>query len=160
MTDIERGWLAGIIDGEGTICCQWVTAGGHQYLHPRITVYNNNPQIVETARRLFEEITEYPLPRTVQNKNGGYSISVTRRKDLIKVLDWVLPDLIGKSEQAQALLEHFRERIRKPNDRPARRNADEKFFAKMQGINARFSLFAYRRMLKEMEEKNASVRAV
>lgn len=48
MNDIEKGWLAGIMDGEGTIT---LTKGG-LYRHPMISVASCTPEILNEVKRL------------------------------------------------------------------------------------------------------------
>jgi hypothetical protein len=50
-TDAELGWLAGIIDGEGTVS---LSHGGNRNPHLRISIYNGSPAILDKCRAVLD----------------------------------------------------------------------------------------------------------
>lgn len=96
MTRAERGWLAGIIDGEGSIFarmkCRKATL--------TISIANNHPRILERCRSLIEELTGM-APRVVQPGDAHCRyIQCSGVEDVRKILQCVLPHLVGKRDQA------------------------------------------------------------
>lgn len=146
MTRAQRGWLAGIIDGEGSVFARM--KGNVAQITVSIT--NSHPRILETARRYIEEITGY-LPKI----NGPYVrcsyVQISGVEQVRKVLQCVLPDLVGKKEQAVIALDYLKDRPLIPGQRirAEERARHEKICRQIQSLNKRYS--SKRRVVSSVE---------
>lgn len=52
MTDLERGWLAGIIEGEGY--CKWKPGGGSSQGQAKLTIQMTDRDVMERVANLLE----------------------------------------------------------------------------------------------------------
>ena len=52
VTDKDLGWLAGLFDGEGSICLQ--RAGKYKY--PRIDIVNTERKLLEKAQAILDQL--------------------------------------------------------------------------------------------------------
>ena len=111
-TDTDIAWLAGIVDGEGTIGVHRSNAKAykHPYLRPALQIANTDLRILEKARSVLTAITGNPHNLVVTNKGGdgckrGYRIKVSTQHELMLVLPLLLPHLAGKAEQASIALD-------------------------------------------------------
>jgi len=126
VTRAERGWLAGILDGEGSIAV-WFSKrpnSKREHFHRQIVIYNTDPRIIHKARDLVEQITGLGTMRTyavgMSHYPGAFdrhSVHVTQPSHIIKVCRTLIPDLVGKKDQAILMAQHLEWRagmIRKP----------------------------------------------
>jgi len=111
-TDTDIAWLAGIVDGEGTISVHRSNAKRykHPYLVPVLQIANTDLRILEKARSVLTAITGNPHNLIVSNKGGngckrGYRIKVGTQHELVLVLPLLMPFLQGKAEQASITLD-------------------------------------------------------
>ena len=113
------GWLAGIIDGEGTIGITRSNAKAykHPYLKPTFHISNTNTKILDKAEMIIRKIHPFTkvhitvTNRNVERQKTGYRLSVDSQKDMIKILPVIIPYLIAKKEQATLLLDFCTRRV-------------------------------------------------
>lgn len=113
ILESELGYLAGIIDGEGTITLE--RSGkrrlcGVMGLVPKVVVANSNEAIVNYVIMLFKKIGITPYIKTqIAGKYGRhkkmYWIIFHGLTRTTKALTILLPYLVGKLAQAQLVLE-------------------------------------------------------
>jgi hypothetical protein len=109
MSETERAWLAGVIDGEGSIFLSLVVdrayRRGFLYL-PQFIVSNSNRQFLIRIAEIIGEGTVH------RNKKGGNGVR-TRWEYLATagvlriVLPQIIPYMIVKREHAKKMLEYF-----------------------------------------------------
>jgi hypothetical protein len=97
------GWLAGFIDGEGSIGLYKVKYG----YSPRVTVANTSTEalnkVVEITRLLNIGITGSDA--TMKNSTmRTVKLSISKRADIQTLLDAVRPFLAGKANEADIML--------------------------------------------------------
>ncbi|MFA6385939.1 MAG: hypothetical protein WCW29_04310 [Candidatus Paceibacterota bacterium] len=118
ISDIEKSWLAGILDGEGSIgISRLMSHRKNPTLTPRISIGNTNMKIINHVREILEKI---PITmfiekcQKVENKNWKQAsvIQISHIIGVKKLLDVVTPFLIGKREQAEILLSFVNSRIK------------------------------------------------
>jgi hypothetical protein len=123
VREVELAWLAGIIDGEGTITLERSgkrRLSGVMGLAPKIIIANSDQVIIQRVVNLMQLIGANPH---IKSQEAGYarpmadgSRTVTRRKTMYwvvvsglakskRVLVPILPHLIGKSAQARIILD-------------------------------------------------------
>jgi len=106
MNNIDKiGWLAGIVDGEGTITITRQNRFTWFSYRPEIHITNTNFQILKTAKQLFEKISGRKVRIFSTNlKRNVYRIRLQDTQGCLKMLEVLMPHLIGKKNQAVVLL--------------------------------------------------------
>ena len=107
MSPTESAWLAGMIDGEGTIC---LTAGGRggKYAQLILAVYNNHKPTVEWCQKLAGtgSVSMKPMRGRL---NPSYQWRVTSQRAVIGVLRQSVPFMVTKKDKAVALLDSWQD---------------------------------------------------
>jgi hypothetical protein len=103
----DMAWLAGILDGEGTMHLG-LEIGSHGYLRPYaiVSVVNSNPYIIQRVSQIWERINvkfSYNLQKR-KPRRDYLTIKTTGLGSAQKVLVATLPYLSAKREQALCLL--------------------------------------------------------
>ena len=110
LTVAEAAWIAGFIDGEGTIAI-YHRLGKHEHgFHPRVSVANTDMRAIN---RLVELIgAGY---RTTRDRNPrhkiGHQWQTTNMAVIRALLAAIRPHLILKGEQADLVLEYIEARL-------------------------------------------------
>lgn len=97
FTDVEAAYLAGIIDGEGSI---YYRSG-----RPGISVYNNDKRVMDWLKRHIG--ANYTATDT-RGRNPGYTWQSTAARDVYFILNRVLPFLVIKQDRAISAIDHLR----------------------------------------------------
>lgn len=66
ISDAEVGWLAGLLEGEGSFLMDRCHVGGREYRYPKIVVSMTDRDVIEHAARLLGDNKVYPLPPSKQ----------------------------------------------------------------------------------------------
>lgn len=119
VTETDRAWLAGIVDGEG--CISLFTnqeRDGSTKLKPVVNFVNTDMGIVNKALSILEQgnVTPYIVKRVHKNTKHRDCIEVktTSQIQIKKWLELVLPYLFGiKKQKAEILLRFINRRIEK-----------------------------------------------
>lgn len=119
VTPTEIAWLAGIIDGEGTI--------GFYRINPKngsgrrsascmvsLRISNSDPRIVQECQRVMVCLTKrtsIPISTHAHpQRRLEYKISLNKQADIASLLQSVLQYLVGKKDQAMLLIKILTER--------------------------------------------------
>ena len=119
----ELGWLAGIVDGEGTIGLYRQHKGVNYRFAVTLIIPSTDPAIILKARRILWEIVEDDTVRVMNVKarlahhKPQWRINVTTRLGLYKVLDAILPYLSGKAPKAELVKQWCQQRLLAPRGR-------------------------------------------
>lgn len=125
-TDIELGWLAGIIDGEGWIGMSIETEHWHRVgkqtrqksIKVEIKVVNTDPAIVERTAAIMRKLGVNPYLRhgnRTQVKNPVYEVSIKRMAPVQRLLLVVRDHLVGtKQQRADLMLRFIQLRLENP----------------------------------------------
>ncbi len=115
MSDFELGWFAGIIDGEGTICCSLyrrpkaVASKSIGMPCPSISVQNTSKPMIEQLASLCEKSginykinppRFHPMSTMIVHR-----ITINRKSDISALLTMIRPLLIAKLAQAKLVIE-------------------------------------------------------
>lgn len=100
---MRLGWLAGIIDGEGTIA-HYKTAQGH-YVNG-VVIVNTDVEIIKEIELIYKAYGIYyskNIRKLYDNEIAKsrlpcYEVVVRRKRDTLKILELVAPLLIGKKK--------------------------------------------------------------
>lgn len=115
-TEAELGWLAGIIDGEGTITIQRrMRKNKYPEYEPRICITNTDTDIIFKCDELFRKLGISPYHQVPNdgkhNKLPIYEIRITRLAYIKILLDYMVSYLVGKKSQAKLVLQHVNSRL-------------------------------------------------
>lgn len=111
MTEIEIGWCAGIIDGEG--CITLCKDGKKQSIRSEVTVNMTHEATVRRLHGLFRHGTVYFCPNTKAKYKPTWRWRVCNLQAVAIVMQ-LQPYLFTKNEQAKLLIE-FAEKCWLPN---------------------------------------------
>lgn len=123
-TDIEIGWLCGLIDGEGTISLRWTAQKGKRYLVPFLQIANSD---VATLDQCVEILHAFGVGHNVRwidpsssrlTKRTYWTILVVGMKRLTALLPRIMPYLVTKREQSHLVWDFIRERMSKNMQEP------------------------------------------
>lgn len=105
----DLGWLAGIIDGEGSINLSILRRNGQ--IIPFLEIGNTNVPTAQKATRIMKTLTEKSIRCYPKNSQMGYrpcwKVQATSHAAIKSVLQAVLPDLEGKRPQAELMLRYL-----------------------------------------------------
>lgn len=110
MSEMERAWLAGVIDGEGAILLAKALGLAYRrgfFYRPEIEITNSNRPILV---RIAEVIGEGTVHRNKKGDAGHKTrwAYIASAGVLRSILPQILPYLIVKREVAKQMLEYFR----------------------------------------------------
>lgn len=108
LTERQIGYLAAMVDGEGCFSLGRNKRTNNKSYSPNVSVCNTNTVIL----RFCQEITGIGIvePTSPQERNwkARYRWRILA-DDIVDFLTVIQPSLIGKWEQAELILEYFRE---------------------------------------------------
>jgi Homing endonuclease. len=107
-SEIEKAYLAGLIDGEGSITF-W-NVKGHRY--PRISISNSDWGIIERIRKLFKS---EGIHLSISRKGKQYECRITKLTDVYRTIIAIEPYIASsekkkRSEFAKKFIEEYYER--------------------------------------------------
>lgn len=113
-TEVQIGWLAGIIDGEGCICGHWTnrgkySTGGSVSVEVRVDA-TSLAMIMKIASICTDLGVAFALegPRMAKlSKRPAHRISVRRRADVVRLLSILREHLVVKQQEADATIEFY-----------------------------------------------------
>jgi len=98
VSDLELGYVAGMLDGEGAIYLQKAQQQGKgSWIQPIVDISNNDQNALEYIRNLYGGSIN-----TVNSR--GHHLRLWRNNEIKKLLDDVCPYLIVKKEEAKIML--------------------------------------------------------
>lgn len=110
MDDVAIGYLAGVIDGEGSITLNHlVRANGTHKIMARIDITNTSMRLLKQCAETIEDITQRPCTIRLTDGRGNrpvFRISIQDRESVNRLLDCLGHLLIAKGEQA-AIIKRF-----------------------------------------------------
>lgn len=143
-TAIELAWLAGILDGEGSIglakCAAPKSSTGY-IITPSIQVSNRDKKIIAEVSRIFELIEakgSYCTHTRFENDKWAdeFIIHDSKHMDIIKILEAVKQYLISKTAQADIVLAYCKSRLGKHQKRTV--DSKGKFVKTYDGSELKF----------------------
>jgi hypothetical protein len=112
----QLGYLAGIIDGEGTIGCYFYHDRGNQSPRYGIWIVNSDKRILDRCKATIHEIglenvflgqRNYKQTNFKKTPSKMWYIQISRKADVKTLLEAITPHLTSKQEQAQLILNFF-----------------------------------------------------
>ena len=113
LTEIQRGYLAGFLDGEGGIQITMNRRPDREYttaLHPTVYFCNTHKGSIYSLQEWLEggSITRR---REVGNHKDSYVLSVSGVRSINALLQFLLPCMIIKANQARVMIRYCRSRL-------------------------------------------------
>ncbi len=109
-TETECAWLAGFLDGEGTISLN--VEGRVRAVRTRVSVTNTNLPNIGRCRVLLRALLGHdvrPRPYRTTDRRPAFVLSVDSHHDIRIALRALYPWLVGKEPQAKLMLEYLEE---------------------------------------------------
>jgi len=106
----DLGWLAGILDGEGSIILGMQSRkDGERQVYHRICFYNTDDSIINKVVKILDdnEIKCYVSERDNYGglgKRKGFTVTISSYESAVKLLELVKNDLTAKKDRAEILL--------------------------------------------------------
>lgn len=131
--DIDKGWLAGIIDGEGSVVMERTSDTKQKWRHPRIYVASNDREILEKCRQIVGA-------GSISKKNNteskqSWSWTVGGGIQVLNILQEIEPYLTcpKKKRRASYLIEQYHKHTLRngsytEKERVAKKEFEENFF--------------------------------
>jgi len=106
VTEIEKAWLAGIIDGEGSIRIDYPRTKGSA--SPRIIVTNNDWAIIEKVVDICQRIGVNPhVAQRKGRRSSTKDVQILNMTKLLTILPAIMPYLTGQKNIQAVLLYRF-----------------------------------------------------
>jgi len=116
MQEVEMAYLAGLIDGEGTITLERSgnrRLNGMMGLSPKVIVTDTDRAIVDATMTIMRRLGVNPYVKVqspAKRKKACFWVTVSGLSKCKKVLEAVKPYLVGKLAQAQLVLDFVESR--------------------------------------------------
>jgi hypothetical protein len=111
LTDFQKGYLAGMIDGEGTVSIHWITIKGKKRPIPIVQISNTNKAVLEKIKE-FTGIghinTSYKYNAYNPRVKPCYKWIVRNKIEIFQFLTQIKDLLIIKKPQAELLVKYLK----------------------------------------------------
>lgn len=144
----DLAWLAGIVDGEGTVGLSRTNSKSLPvpYLRPHFQIANTDLRILNHAADIVCAVTGKRVSKFVVTNKGiknqriGYRLAVHTQWEMLLLLPALIPHLVAKKEQAQLAFEFSaRRRGRNSYSWYEFKEADEAAYTRCLNLNRRGS---------------------
>jgi hypothetical protein len=116
----DAAWFAGLIDGEGTITVFKHEESTGWKLGPILSVVNTDPNIINQVQKLAEgenvNFTLFTRVHANPKHATAYQLNMRNVNYIVKMLNIILPYLIGKKAQAEICLRFCKSRLKNRSD--------------------------------------------
>lgn len=121
VTKEEIGWLAGIIDGEGTVGMYYQNKKKYHTINPSIEIVNTDPSILNKIMFILVRLDCTPYIQTKKhnvklnpNWKLSYNLKIQKQIKLRRLIPIILPYLTGiKKYKADLILQFLLSRMNK-----------------------------------------------
>jgi hypothetical protein len=109
LTEAEKGYIAGILDGEGNVGV--LHAHGPQWISARVQITNTDERLIKWLQEKLGGVTRVTNRQTSKQKTA-YALIIEDMRDVKYFLNTIKSYLIVKKEQAELLLKFVDSRIK------------------------------------------------
>lgn len=128
LPEWQLGWLAGMLDGEGSIGL--VKHKG--YATPRVRITSTHPGVIDIMLKMTDIGTYYKDSRNNPKHKARHVWHVAAVSEVYELLFTLLPYLLIKSPQAKLMLEYCKNRITNHITKPI-----DFYYTKFKKLNLR-----------------------
>lgn len=146
--ETDLAWLAGIVDGEGSIALE---TGRERAMTPRLTIGNTSRLMMTKIADILDELAVVGHCGIAARKRRPMGVCVLQGDAAVAVVQAIRPYLVAKAEQADVLLEYAEWRKEYPRNLGGRRAFPEEFHTKRQEYAVRIREPKHRREFEEGE---------
>lgn len=147
VKDTDLAWLAGFLDGEGTIGISRTNGKNwkHPYLRPAVQAPNTDRRAIDRMAEIIGAVTGKPPAICVANKGEGnwkkaWRVRVSTQWELLLLLPAIMPYLVLKKRQAELCLDFCKRRLNRTGYHHRWhefREIDEAAYTECIGLNKR-----------------------
>ena len=119
MNDFERGYIVGLIEGEGSItlnvCGRKGKNGTSITINPKVTINNTCKELIDKANIILNGAIymQRRYNKTHERKKPAYRIEVWSLEKVKALLEEMLNDFVCKHRQAELVIEYCKIRLDK-----------------------------------------------
>lgn len=111
LTEAERAYIAGIVDGEGSIgiynrCTKNTETKRYIYALPKLSIHNTNKQLIDWLHQRLGGCVHKSNHRAKPQHSPCWGLDIQGNLQLKKLLTVILPYLIIKKDKALTILNH------------------------------------------------------
>lgn len=160
--DTDLAWLAGFLDGEGSLVLYY-SGGQHKFISTILQTVSTNEDNIRRVKAIISEIVgreiRYRLGKgkSLEGRRPTWYLQVTRQEDIAAVCVAILPYLVGKKPQAELMLRYLASSPKATHTRGSRMNpvsgyteAHHQMVSEMRHLNRRY---AFGEWLPQQETK-------
>jgi hypothetical protein len=138
LSDIEKGYIAGIIDGEGTISIRKGRVRGRTKYQPYLVVVNTDLTLIQyLISRLNLNTTTMKEKKTFpKNRKQAYLLSV-RGKTILPLLKAIEPLLVVKKRQCLLVAEWIESRLNRATYNAPYSNLEIELYEEVKRLNTK-----------------------
>ena len=147
MTDVEIGYMAGLLDGEGSVSIKKYTSprGHNWYYAIEIQIYNNHRPVLEWIQLRFPGEVFSRKARANKNQKPSF-VWRAWGQNAAGILRFLKPHLVIKSQHADAALSLYdiprtpkaiRGKVGRPRTPPEVSEQRERLFRALRALNRR-----------------------
>ena len=115
MSEFEKGFIAGMIEGEG--CLTFINDISQKFrvISPRVSISNTSLPLLKYCKKIIGK--GCIVQQKVDNKNRKcwYDLKLKSQRDILELLTLINPHLVSKRKDAEILLEFIKSRLSKPD---------------------------------------------
>lgn len=118
----DRGWLIGLLDGEGSFMIGKIKRVGRDDFYPCVNISNANFSMIEKAQSVIKSLgipcnVIHKIKKHIKQKNY-WSLNVQGLKRVKRFMDVLFPYIECRRDQADALRQYVELRLSKPAKSP------------------------------------------
>jgi len=129
LSDIDSAYLAGIIDGEGSIGLSKLNRKGRTFISPVITITNTSKNLVDKVSSIYPNGTWRTRQRSYKNKPINEWV-LNKTNNVADLLQQIIPHLSAKLDKANLVLDFCKYR----QEKKPYSEIDLEFFNKLEEI--------------------------
>lgn len=103
LSDFEKGWLSGLLDGEGSIKLRPRSNG--KTFKPSIEIANNNKELLDAIQNIIPEGKIYKKEWNNENWETSYQFIIWKQESMKNLLQQLKDHLFVKRRRAELMLQ-------------------------------------------------------
>jgi len=136
FSDVEVGYISGILDGEGAIMLHKYKWKGGVNIYPQIQIANTSQELIKWLRGSMN-IGKIKVKRQRSHYKPLYILYIFKQKDIEQFLEFILPFLRVKRDLAKKVLEFCKLRLSKPRGVKTHSPKEEKLYEEVKRLQCR-----------------------